>query len=1054
MKKIFISLLVVLVCASLFAGTNSVYALTVSNITANPNTPGANATYTVQMNTQQPLTATTGYIRITFPSGFTVPGTINKNTILVNGHIPNNVVVNSLTLDIYPSQNLPAGTVTLYIYNSAGIRNPSIGGQNYLVTISTSQETGGVAHNLYIQTAVRNLTVSVSPNGAGSYATYTISFIPNNTLLYTSDHIYVEFPSGTTLPTSITPSYITINGYHCSTVSKANSLRLDIRPPLTMNANYTYTMIIDNSFGIKNPLNAGTYTIQLSTSKEPVYAESNTYSIIGSNITNLTASLSPNTAGSNATYSIWFTTGPSGALSQNDYIKIEFPEDTYIPSNTSASYITLNGYNCTYKTISGSMLTIYIPSGFSLGNNSSCSITIPDQFGIKNPTSPGNYTLSLSTNKDTVPAVSNTYTIIGTSISNLSVELNPAVQGASTECTISFETSQNGALSKNTDKIYIEFPSGFDVPNYINATYVSVNGTACSDVSLSQNKITITTPVNINNNSNVTVVISKNANIKNPSSYGTYTFTVYSSSDVVSETYAVHIEKSTIVNPSATLSSYAVNDTPTFTITFTTGSAGSLSQNSGKIYINFPTGFKLPTSIPTSSIKVNNVTAYHISRHINRIDITTPISIPANSTVTLVIDKSSGIKNPQAIGDYKLSVYTSKETTPIDTSTFKIVALPKTTIAVNPAEPNGKNGYYVTAPVITFTATSPIDANPTIYYYIDSGNPVVYSHQFTIPDGRHTLYFYAVDHQNNKEKPQSRQFLVDTKAPAITITSPQNGAVLNTKKCKIIGKTEAGAVLTINGQGVPVDANGNFTFDTTINGETTFKIIAEDTAGNKTAEKLKVSPDTTPPNLKVTAPFAFQELHAPNVTVRGQTEKDATVTVNGHKVTVNGENYTFSYILTLTKAGINSINVIATDLAGNTTKVSIPVKFIPKTKIVLQVGNGNAIVNDASVKLDSPPVIVNNRTLVPLRFIAEAFGAKVEWNPVFKLVFITLGDKEIVLQVGVPYASVNNKKVKLDSSPKIIKGHTMVPLRFVAEAFGASVNWDQGTRSITIIYPK
>ncbi len=1053
MRKVISSLLALLICILMFSGIGTAYALTVTSVTANPNTPGANATYIIKLSIEQPLTANTDYIKINFSPGFTVPASISTGAVRINGNIPHSITVDGLALYIYPSQNLSASPVDIYIYSSAGIKNPSTGGRSYPITFSTSKETTTVSYNLYIQLAVRNLTVSVSPNGTGSYATYTISFIPNISLA-TTDYIYIEFPYDTSLPNNINASYITINGYPCSYVTKEGNLKLDIHPPFGMNANYTFTIIIKDQFGIRNPTSPGNYTLRLATSKEPAYAVSNTYEIVSSNITNLTVSLTPNTAGSVATYSIWFTTGPNGALSPNNYIKIVFPYDTYIPSNTSASYITLNGYNCTNKSVVGRTLTIYIPNGFSLGNNATCSIIIPDQFGIRNPTSPGNYTLSLSTSADVIPAVSNPYTIVGTSVSSLSVEVDPPVQDAVAQYTISFDTSQNGALSKNSDKIFVEFPRKCNVPNYINAWNITVNGVKCTYASVSQNILSFTVPVNISVNSGVTVVISKDAGIKNPPVYGTYTFKVHTSKDVVPVSYSVQIEKSTIAKPTVSLSSYAVGDTPTITINFTTGSAGALKQNQDKIYIKFPAEFKLPSSIAASTVKVNNITAKYVSKYSYRVEITTPVDIPANGQVTVVIDKSAGIKNPDAIGDYTLTVYTSKESTPVQSKTFKIVALPKTTIAVNPPSPDGKNGYYTVNPVITLTAVSPIDPDPMIYYYIDSGTPILYTHSFTIPDGEHTLYFYAKDHQGNQEKTHSKKFLVDTKPPVITIISPENNAVLNTKQCKIIGKTEPKATLEINGQNVPISPDGEFTFTTEISGETVFTIVAEDEAGNKTTVNLKVSLDTTPPKLTVFSPIAFEVFHTPTVIVKGKTEKDATVTVNGNKVAVNEEDFTFTYTVMLTKPGLNSINVVATDRAGNITRVSIPVKFIPKTKIILQVGNSKAIVNNEIVKLDASPVLINNRTMVPLRFIAEAFGAKVQWNPVFKLVIITLGEKEIILQVGTPYASVNNRMVKLDAPPKLVKNHTMVPLRFIAEAFGASVQWDAKTKSITIVYPK
>ncbi|HPS70591.1 MAG TPA: copper amine oxidase N-terminal domain-containing protein, partial [Candidatus Cryosericum sp.] len=120
----------------------------------------------------------------------------------------------------------------------------------------------------------------------------------------------------------------------------------------------------------------------------------------------------------------------------------------------------------------------------------------------------------------------------------------------------------------------------------------------------------------------------------------------------------------------------------------------------------------------------------------------------------------------------------------------------------------------------------------------------------------------------------------------------------------------------------------------------------------------------------------------------------------------------------------------------------------------LQVGNKTAMVNDASKTLQAAPVNVKGVVNVPLRFIGEAFGATVEWEPVFKIVRIQLGTTTIYLQVGSNYASVNGKKVVLQGVPTIVSGTTMVPIRFISEAFGAEVVWTEATKGITITYPK
>jgi hypothetical protein len=701
---------------------------------------------------------------------------------------------------------------------------------------------------------------------------------------------------------------------------------------------------------------------------------------------------------------------------------------------------------------------IYIPSGLSIGNSSWVYVSISSAFGITNPTTIGTYTLQVSTSKDTVPATSNTYSITGTSVSNFTVSADPTTQNSTAAYTVNFRTSSSGALSRSSsDKIYIQFPTEFTVPSSLSGSYVTVNGTPCTtNISVSSDKLTITTPVDIgNSSSSIPIIISQNANIKNPSSSGTYTFSLSTTKDVVPASANLQIVKSTITKPIVQLTGYSVNEIIGVTVTFQTGSGGALSRNSDKISIVFPAGFVVPSTISNQYVRVNGYNATSVTKSGQRIDITPSIDIPQSAQVSVVIDKAANIKNPSTQGTtYKLTVYTSQETTPIDSEPFSIVMLPTTTFFVTPQNPDGQNGYYITTPKVTLTATSPVDASPVIYYYFDTGNLQVYAGVISVPDGMHTLYFYAQDRFQNKEVAQSKQFKVDTAPPAITVTYPQQNAILNTKNFTITGTTEAGATLTINNNSVSVGANGSFSYDAVISGPQTFTIVARDSAGNTKQFVLNVSLDTTPPILNVSEPKAFEEIHTQFVTVKGKTEKDAKVTINGTEVQVNPADYSFSYSLQLATAGLNSIQVIAVDLAGNQTTSAIPVNYIPKTKIVIQVGNTTGLINDKTVKLDAAPKIVNGRTLVPLRFVAEAFGAEVKWNSVFKLVIIKLGDKEIILQIGTGYASVNGVKYNLDTAPSISSGVTFVPIRFISDALNSSVEWDEKTKTVTIVYPK
>jgi hypothetical protein len=107
-------------------------------------------------------------------------------------------------------------------------------------------------------------------------------------------------------------------------------------------------------------------------------------------------------------------------------------------------------------------------------------------------------------------------------------------------------------------------------------------------------------------------------------------------------------------------------------------------------------------------------------------------------------------------------------------------------------------------------------------------------------------------------------------------------------------------------------------------------------------------------------------------------------------------------------------------------------------------------VNDKELKFDVNPIVENSRTLVPFRAIFESLGAKVSWNEAEQKVFGQMGDISIELAIGNTNAYVNKKKITLDVPPKIINGRTLVPLRFVAENFGYNVKWVDDERCVYI----
>jgi len=99
---------------------------------------------------------------------------------------------------------------------------------------------------------------------------------------------------------------------------------------------------------------------------------------------------------------------------------------------------------------------------------------------------------------------------------------------------------------------------------------------------------------------------------------------------------------------------------------------------------------------------------------------------------------------------------------------------------------------------------------------------------------------------------------------------------------------------------------------------------------------------------------------------------------------------------------------------------------------------------------DVPPMLVGNRVLVPLRTIFEEMGAIVTWEQSTRTATATKGDTVVVLTIGNTSPTVNGKVVPIDQPGIILNNRTLAPARFVAEAFGGAIDWDGPTRTATI----
>lgn len=111
----------------------------------------------------------------------------------------------------------------------------------------------------------------------------------------------------------------------------------------------------------------------------------------------------------------------------------------------------------------------------------------------------------------------------------------------------------------------------------------------------------------------------------------------------------------------------------------------------------------------------------------------------------------------------------------------------------------------------------------------------------------------------------------------------------------------------------------------------------------------------------------------------------------------------------------------------------------------------NGVETEIDTGRGTTPVAINGRTLVPIRAIIEAFGGVVGWDAGTKSVLLTMEDDTIKLGIDSNIAYLNNKASTLDVAPTVINERTMLPIRFVAEGFNLGVAWDHRTQTISII---
>jgi hypothetical protein len=261
---------------------------------------------------------------------------------------------------------------------------------------------------------VGNVTVTSATAGQGAAYSIPITLGATNGLTGGSSTITVVWPVNTSVPAVISNTMVTVNGVNAASVATAPASRQAVvTVPGNIAGGTTLTLVFAAGAGLVNPTTAANYTLTVQTSAQQINATSPPYTIVPAAITSVTVGavvVTPNLANTTAGYAIPITLGPSG-LPGGGTITITWPHDTMIPASIAINAVTVNGADATAVTTNPAAQQAIVTVPANLAANALVTLLFKDTAGLKNPATPGSYTLQARTSAQAMNVASPSYTI-------------------------------------------------------------------------------------------------------------------------------------------------------------------------------------------------------------------------------------------------------------------------------------------------------------------------------------------------------------------------------------------------------------------------------------------------------------------------------------------------------------------------------------------------------------------------------------------------------------------------------------------------------------------
>ncbi|MDI6800130.1 MAG: stalk domain-containing protein [Actinomycetota bacterium] len=222
-------------------------------------------------------------------------------------------------------------------------------------------------------------------------------------------------------------------------------------------------------------------------------------------------------------------------------------------------------------------------------------------------------------------------------------------------------------------------------------------------------------------------------------------------------------------------------------------------------------------------------------------------------------------------------------------------------------------------------------------------------------------------------------------------------------------------------------------------------------------------------NITVTASFAINTYTltytaGANGSITGTSPQTVNHGADGSQVTaVPAAGYHFTSwsdgVTTAARTDLNvtgDISVTASFSANAPNEIIPPVLPFTETTAIFKIAKYSYTIDDKSFDMDAAPYVKDNRTYVPVRYLAYTLGIAekdVKWDAATKNITLTKGTTVVKLVIGSKNLDKNGAVTTMDVAPVVIPpGRTMLPARWVAEAFGATVTWNETTQTVAVTY--